>query len=146
MMTCAHCDADFRRYVIGDCPEEPGTCDCPWHEHTRKCDRIATLERQLAEARRERDALKAGKWAGPLIDGKRRNSEDGCASHVYQLGHNCGGSLGGPCRYHQCQKWTACSLEGVGYHDTREAAIAAMEAAFAANGWYLAPQPPEVKP
>ena len=85
MMTCAHCNADFREYVIGDCPEEAKTCDCPWHEHVRACVMRKALENAaddghhaMCETMRlyrgctchQAATLKALGWACPACDGE----------------------------------------------------------------------------
>lgn len=79
-------------------------------------DRIATLERELAAVTAERDALLAGKWAGPWDS----------LTHFAWVRRDSRGSAVTPVRL------------------THERA--ACDAALAKKGWYLAPTPPTGTP
>lgn len=93
--------------------------------------RIATLERELAEARRQRDALKAGKWAGAweAMPPTLRWARFGAAGVKAEVGPGDSGW------WH----WTDSGNQD--RDDSLDAAKAAADAHLLAAGWYLADAP-----
>ncbi len=129
------------------CIENDARCDCyadriatlerelaemlrDWTEDVNKCERV---ERELDAVSAERDALLAGKWAGPWKPGRdpadyvRRSPQDDVAHSTVTLTRdgwywNAGTEM----------DW--CASPAV--------AMAAADAHLLAAGWYLAPTPP----
>lgn len=117
-------------------------CGCPKCVPHDPVTRIATLERELAAVTAERDALLAGRWAGPWqwVEGVfcqrlRPGDKDG-DPHIAEVvlrGHEFWWRVGftAGCR---------------GSDGTIEAAKADADAALVRAGWYLAPTPPTGTP
>lgn len=92
----------------------------------------ADLRARLAEVERENAALKSGKWAGPWEPchlGWRRKCREGFGCIAYQLSDGAYRARVGDTHY------GAAQVDHKG--DTREAAMAAADAALVAAGWYL---------
>lgn len=113
----------LHRFHTDDCKDQ----QCPLFG---KCC-IATLERQLAEVTRERDALMAGKWAGPW--------ESSFGGQWVRFGVNPRGTIAEV--YPNDHGAWFCTLALQDHAVDIEAARAAADADLVRAGWYLAPQP-----